>query len=134
MLDYLGAIASILGFFIALITLMAALNIRGKIDRSLGKQRFLQQKEHVLAQLTDIRARILNNDESVSLENLLLHLRELMLQLTNYRIWRATDKLKFKRYIGYLSKAYNGAKPRSRKELVMRIDEVVAMVKAQLEV
>ena len=134
MLNYLGATASILGFFIALFTLVAALNIRGKIDRSLGKQRFLQQKENVLGQLMDIRARIRSNEEMMNLDDLLLHLRELMLQLTNYRIWRASDKLKLKRYIDHISKAYNGQKQCSRKEHVMRIDEVIAMVKAQLEV
>ena len=132
-MDYLGNLASISGLVIACLTLLATLNIRGKIDRSLGKQRFLQQREALLAQLAVIRKCIYENADC-NLDDQLLHLREVMLLLVNYRIWRMTDKLKLKRYIDYLSKAYNGAKPRSRKELVMRIDEVVAMVKAQLEV
>jgi len=132
-MDNLGNWASIFGLVITMITLLAMLNIRGKIDRSLNKQRFLQQREKILAELFDIRAGIRGGDNA-GLDDLLLHTRELMLQLANYRIWRFGDRLKFKQFISFISKAYNGDKQCTRKEHIMRIDEVVAMVKAQAEV
>ena len=137
MLDNLGNIAGIAGFLIAFLTLCATLNIRGKIDRSLGKQRFLQQREKLVTELSELRAAIRcvdGSDDRAGLDDLLLSLRELTLQLSHYRIWRISDRLKFKQYIGFISKAYNGQKQCSCKEHIMRIDEIVAMVKAQAEV
>ena len=131
-LDYLGNWASILGLIITIITLLMMLNIRGKIDRSLGRQRFLQQRESLLAQLTTIR-QCIYEDTNCNLDDELLHLRELMLQLVHYRIWRLSDRYKFKQIIGSLTKTYNGQKRTSRKAYVMYIDEVIAMVKAQAD-
>jgi len=136
-MDHFANIASIAGFLIAFLTLCATLNIRGKIDRSLGKQRFLQQREKLVAQLSELRTAIRCVDGSgdcTGLDDLLLNLRELILQLSHYRIWRIGDRVKFKQYISFISKAYNGEKQCSCKEHIMRIDEIVAMVKAQAEV
>jgi len=135
-MDNLGNIASIAGFIIALLTLLATLNIRGKIDRSLGKQRFLQQRNRIVMDLTEIRGaiRCIEGDDCTGLDELLLRLRELILQLGHYRIWRMTDRLKLKQHTQFISKAYNGQKQCSCKEHIMRIDEIVAMVKAQAEV
>ena len=136
MLDNIGSVASIIGLGITLITLCMMLNIRGKIDRSLGKQRFLQQRNRILIELTEIRAaiRCIEGGDRAGLDELLLKLRELLLQLEHYRIWRPSDRLKLRQYTQFISKAYNGQKQCSCKEHVMRIDEVVAMVKAQAEV
>jgi len=135
-MEQLGSIASIAGFVIALLTLCATLNIRGKIDRSLGKQRFLQQRNRIMMELTEIRAaiRCIEGDDCTGLDELLLKLRELLLQLGHYRIWRLSDRFKLKQYTQFISKAYNGQKQCSCKEHIMRIDEIVAMVKAQAEV
>jgi len=132
-LDYLGNWASILGLIITIITLFMMLNIRAKIDRSLGKQRFLQQRENLTAELMTIRKSV-HEDPSCNLDDELLHLREIMLQLVNYRIWRMGDRMKLKQIIASLTKTYNGQKRTSRKAYVMYIDEVIAMVKAQAEV
>ncbi|MCL2531789.1 MAG: hypothetical protein FWE40_06500 [Oscillospiraceae bacterium] len=133
MLNYLGNWASILGLIITVLTLLMMLNIRGKIDRSLGKQRFLQQREGLLAELTEIRTCVRENADC-DLDEHLLHLRELLLQLVNYRIWRIGDRLKLRQIISSLTKTYNGQKRTGRKAYVMYIDEVIAMVKAQAEV
>ena len=132
-LDYLGNWASILGLIITIITLLMMLNIRGKIDRSLGKQRFMQQRENLLAEISAIR-KCIYEDAACDLDEHLLHLRELLLQLVNYRIWRMSDRLKLKQIITSLTKTYNGQKRTSRKAYVMYIDEVIAMVKAQAEI
>ena len=136
MLDNIGSVASIIGLGITLITLCMMLNIRGKIDRSLGKQRFLQQRNRIVMELTELRAplRGMEGGDREGLDELLLKLRELLLQLGHYRIWRPSDRLKLKQYTQFISKAYNGQKQCSCKEHVMRIDEIVAMVKAQAEV
>jgi len=128
-------LASTFGLVFSLATLLATLNIRAKIDRSLGKQRFLQQREILLNQLVRIRQNIRCMDENdCDLDDLLLNLRELLLQLVNYRIWRPVDRIRLKQFIDFLSKTYNGQKQCSCKEHIMRIDEIVAMVKAQAEV
>jgi len=135
-METLGSIASIAGFIIALLTLCATLNIRGKIDRSLGKQRFLQQRNRIVMELTELRAaiRCMEGNDHSGLDELLLRLRELILQLGHFRIWRLSDRLKLRQYTQFISKAYNGEKQCSCKEHIMRIDEIVAMVKAQAEV
>ena len=127
---------TLLGFIITLFTLTMTLNIRGKIERSLGKQRFLQQREKLLQQLNVIRAGILRPDETDRLDARLLDLRALSLQLKHYSIWHMDDQRKLNRFIKYVAGAYNmdnGKSPKV-KELVMRIDEIVAIVKAQSEV
>ena len=124
--------ACIVGFVITLITLLTTLNIRGKIERSLGKQRFLQQRERIIFDFTALRTRIKGGGEADA--EALEELRSLLLQMTHYRIWHLNERAYFKRFIAYLTKAYDGEKKAGAKGLVMRIDEVVAIVRAQTEV
>jgi len=131
-LDYLGSWASILGLIITIITLLMMLNIRSKIDRSLGRHRFLEQRETIITELNELRESIrCGGDYGNELDELLLRLRELLLQLANYRIWRISDRVRLEQSIRFLSKTYNGQKKCSCKEHVMRIDVIIAMVKAQ---
>ena len=128
----IGSWASIICLVITLFTLMLTLNIRGKIERSLGKQRFLQQREKIVADFAALRAKIkaLDKPDSEALEEL----RVLLLQLTHFKIWHLKESAYFKRFIAFLTNVYNGKKQTTCKELVMRIDEVVTIVKSQVEV
>ena len=139
MIQHIANWACIIGFGITIITLLMTLNIRGKIDRSLGKQRFLQQRERIVADFTAVRNKLkyTEEDDSQARDACLLDLRALSLQLDHYRIWRLNDRLKLRQFIRFMSKAYMPDNPKvkiSGKELVMRVDEIVAVVKAQAEV
>jgi len=129
----------IFSFAITLVTLLMTMNIRGKIDRTLGKQRFLQQRGKIVADFTAIRGGVLRADENdrQAVEPLLLELRALALQLSHFHIWYWKDLRKLKQFIRFMSQAYMPDKPGGKiagKELVMRVDEIVAIVKAQAEV
>ena len=129
----------IAGFGFTLFTLVTTLNIRGKIDRSLGKQRFLQQREKIVSDFLAVRQEIAlaNDGGREELEPHLLELRALALQLSHYHIWHGKDAARLKQFIRYISKAYMPDKPGGKlsgKELIMRVDEIVAIVKAQAEV
>jgi hypothetical protein len=139
MIQHVANWACVIGFGITIITLLTTLNIRGKIDRSLGKQRFLQQREKIVADFGAARQRAKYADgaDVQARDALLLDLRTLALQLSHFHIWRLGDRLKLRRFIRFVSRAYMPDKPgakASAKELVMRVDEVVAIVKAQAEV
>ena len=130
---------NIIALAITLITLLTTLNIRGKIDRSLGKQRFLQQREKIVAEFNAARQKVKYADgaDAQSRDAVLLDLRTLALQLSHYRIWRAGDHLMLYKFTRFVSRAYMPDKPSEKacaKELIMRVDELVAMVKAQAEV
>jgi len=129
----------IFSFAITLVTLLMTLNIRGKIDRTLGKQRFLQQRQRIVADFLAARDSVLRVDENdrQAMEPLLLELRALALQLSHFHIWRWQDRGMLQKFIRFMSQAYMPDKPGgkiSAKQLVMRVDEVVAIVKAQAEV
>jgi len=129
----------LLSFAITLVTLLTTLNIRGKIDRSLGKQRFLQQREKIVADFTAMRRGVLQTDEGdrQAMEAFLLDLRALALQLSHFHIWHPADRRKVQQFIRFMSQAYMPDKPGEKvsgKELAMRVDEIVAIVKAQAEV
>jgi hypothetical protein len=112
------------------------LNIRGKIDRSLGKQRFLHQRERIVAEFAALRAKIksIGEGDAEAMNAGLLELRALVLQLDHFKIWRPDDRMKLHRIIGFLKKAYDGKKHTTPKEIVLRIDEIIVVVKAQAEV
>jgi len=129
----------IFSFAITLVTLLTTLNIRGKIDRTLGKQRFLQQREKIVADFTAVRQNVLRTDEKdrPAMEPFLLDLRALALQLSHFHIWSPADRKMLQKFIRLMSQAYMPDKPGEKvsgKELVMRVDEIVAIVKAQAEV
>jgi len=132
MIQEIGSWASIICLVITVFTLMLTLNIRGKIERSLGKQRFLQQREKIVAEFAAVRGKIkaLDKPDGEALEEL----RVLLLQLTHYRIWHVKELSYLKRLIGLITNAYSGKKQPTCKDLVMRIDEVVTIVKSQVEV
>jgi len=139
MIQHIANWACIIGFAFTLFTLLTTLNIRGKIDRSLGKQRFLQQREKIVADFIAIRSSVIRVDENdrQAMEPLLLELRAQALQLSHFHIWHWKDLQKLKQFIRYMSQAYMPDKPNvklSGKEFVMRVDEIVAIVKAQAEV
>jgi len=130
---------NVFAFAFTIVTLLTTLNIRGKIDRSLGKQRFLQQREKIVASFAAARQRLVRADENTgdAMDSILLDLRTLALQLAHFHIWRLGDRLKLKQFIRFVSQAYMPDKPSERvsgKELIMRVDEIVAIVKAQAEV
>ncbi|MCL2195237.1 MAG: hypothetical protein FWB76_04730 [Oscillospiraceae bacterium] len=133
-MDNLGNWASVLGLIITVITLLMMLNIRSKIDRSLGKHRFMEQRDVIITELNELREAIRCGGDYGQLDEQLLRLRELLLQLANYRIWRPSDRVRLEQHIRFLSKTYNGEKKCSCKEHVMRIDVIIAMVKAQAAV
>jgi len=122
----------IFGFAITLVTLLMTVNIRGKIERSLGKQRFLQQRATIVSEFTAVRNRIKGGEKMDS--EALEELRALLLQLTHYRIWHMSERMQMKKFIGFLSRAYSGEKRATGRELVLRIDEIIAVVKSQAEV
>jgi len=129
----------VIGFAITLITLLTTLNIRGKIDRSLGKQRFMQQREKLVAEFNTVRSKVKYTDgaDPQTRDAVLLDLRTLALTLSHFHIWRAGDRLMLYRFIRFVSQAYMPDKPDEKvcaKELIMRVDEIIAMVKAQAEV
>jgi len=129
----------VIGFAFTLITLLTTLNIRGKIDRSLGKQRFLQQREKIIAEFNAVRQKVKYADgaDDQARDALLLDLRTLALTLSHFHIWRLGDRLRLARFIRFVSQAFMPDKPGAKtcaKELIMRVDEVIAMVKAQAEV
>jgi len=139
MIQHIANWACIIGFCITIFTLLTTLNIRGKVDRSLGKQRFLQQREKIVADVTALRRKIAyaGGDGAQDMDAILLELRTLAMQLTHFHIWRWQDRRKLKQFIRYMSEAYMPDKPgakSSAKALIMRIDELVALVKAQAEV
>ena len=129
---------NIFGFAFAVVTLLTTLNIHGKIDRSLGKQRFLQQRDKIVAEFTDLRRRAAGAAEGGdAMDAILLDLRGLALQLSHFRIWRWQDRRTLRAFIRYVSQAYLPDKPGEKascKALIMRVEEIVAMVKAQAEV
>jgi len=129
---------NVFAFAFTLITLLMTLNIRGKIDRSLGKQRFLQQRERIVADFTAVRNKLkLAGEDEQARDVCLLDLRALSLQLDHFRIWRWNDRLKLKQFIRFMSKAYMPESPKAKitgKELIMRVDEIVAIIKSQPEV
>ena len=135
MLQTMGSWASIICLVITVFTLLMTLNIRGKIDRSLGKQRFLQQREKIVAEFNTARMKLKyaeGDEQAVSAS--LLELRAMTLQLDHYRIWRSKDWLKLRKFIKFFSRTYSGQKQATAKELMMRIDEIIVIVKSQAEV
>jgi len=132
MLQIIANWFSIFAFVITIFTLLMTLNIRSKIERSLGKQRFLQQRGRIVADFQAVRSKIKCQEEADG--EVLEELRVLLLSLTHYRIWQPKDQLYLKKFIGFVSNAYSGKKQATCKDLVMRIDEVVAIVKSQVEV
>ena len=130
---------NIIALAITVFTLLTTLNIRGKIDRSLGKQRFMQQRERIVAEFGAVRQKVKYADgaDAQTRDAVLLDLRTLALTLSNFHIWRAGDRMKLYRFIRFVSQAYMPDKPGEKvcaKELIMRVDEIIAMVKAQAEV
>jgi len=134
MLQIIANWFSIFAFVITVFTLLMTLNIRSKIERSLGKQRFLQQRGRIVADFQALRSKIKCQNGDAADGESLEELRVLLLSLTHYRIWRLKDRLYLKQFIGFASKVYSGEKQSNCKDLVMRIDEVVAIVKSQVEV
>ena len=130
---------NIVALAITVVTLLTTLNIRGKIDRSLGKQRFMQQREKIVGEFNAVRQKVKYADgaDAQARDAMLLDLRMLALQLSHFHIWRMGDRLKLYRFTRFVSQAYMPDKPGEKvcaKELIMRVDEIIAMVKAQAEV
>jgi len=125
----------VIGFILTLITLAMTLNIRGKIEQTLGKQRFLQQREELISSFKNIRLKIADLDaegerrkENVHISTAyVLDLRALTLRLTHLKIWKLADRLVFWRFIRRIAPKMHI----SGAELVMKIDEIIAIVESQ---
>ena len=132
MLEHIANWASIFGFLITIGTLLMALNIRGKIEHSLGRQRFLQQRGQIVADFAAVRAKVKGAEETDG--EVLEELRVLLLSLTHYKIWHFKERMHLDKFIAFISLVYSGQKRTTSNDLVMRIDEAVAIVKSQVEV
>ena len=152
----------VIGFVMTMATLFMTLNIRRRIEQTLGKQRFLQQREEVLGAFRDLRAqsyKIVDREE----ETTFLHnLRAITLRLEHFKIWSFSERVPIhsltKRLTKILSppsfwyrmrremevkkmakrgcgmKANYDRQVASANELVMRIDEIVAIVESHADI
>ena len=131
----------IIGFIITLATLLMTLNIRGRIEQTLGKQRYIEQRDIILSKLQQIRTRL--NGEIDKNRNCLaddmppsifLDLRALILQLKRFKVWRKSDREELDRFIATLSSLISGTRSdnpaRLVVRLVLRLDVVIAIVEA----
>ena len=125
----------VIGFVMTMATLVMTLNIRGKIAQTLGKQRFLQQREELISSFENIRMKIADLDAEGERSKTNVHisaayildLRALTLRLAHLKIWKLADRLVFLRFIRRIAPKMHI----SGVELVMRIDEIIAIVESQ---
>jgi len=134
-----GSWASILGLLISVGTLLMALNIKGKIGQSLRRQRYQQQSGKILLDLKAVREQIYGAREYEKPakdypSQTILHIRELVLQIYYFKLWRYGEERRMKQLVRLLEQAAAGRAPKTTaKELLMALDEIIAIVESHTE-
>jgi len=159
--DYLAVINNwlgVIGFVITLATLAMTLNIRGQIEKSRGKQRFLEMRDGFLNDLTAIRLKLMAaektlrnpkemlwtpaalydglqvSDAPVS-EAVLLELHALAAKLLRLRIWKHDDQAFIRDIVRSIEKGFSNKKGSENyhvsKNLLVIINQLIAIVDAQ---
>jgi len=140
----------VIGFVMTIATLLMTLNIRGKIEQTLGKQRFAQQREDILENFASIRDDIINiRADDCDIGGLparfMYDLRALALRLIHFKIWKFKERGTLRRFIDYLNgrsavKEVFFESTRERedrrkiKHLVRKVDEVIAIVDSHADI
>ena len=138
LLSSVGNWASILGFFITVGTLTMALNIRKKIEQTLRRQRYQQQRGRILLDIKTIREQIYGAQEYEKPakeypSQTILHVRELVLQLYYFKLWRYSEGWRMKQLVRLLEQASSKASKSTAKDLLMALDEIIAIVESHTE-
>ena len=135
---------SIAGFFITLVTLFMTLNIRGKIEQTMRRQRFQQQGDRIYLKLKRIRDEVHQSNEYDKPVRkfpspTLLCLRELTLQLIYFKLWNRSEHQRMRRFVHQLEQAASPKaafplpKKYTAKDLIMGLDEIIAIVESRKE-
>jgi len=137
-LSSIGSWASILGFFIAVGTLLMALNIKSKVEQSLRKKQYQQQRGRILLNIKRIRDEVYNAQEYERPvkdfpSQTILNIRELVLQLYYFNLWKLIERQHMKRFVRLLEQASSRTSKTTAKDLVMGLDEIIAIVESHAE-
>ena len=131
---------SILGFLISVGTLLMALNIRKKVEQSLRRKQFQQQRGRILMNIKQIRSEIYEAQEYDRLikdypSQTILSMREQVLQLVYFRLWRRGEEQHMQRFAKLLEEATAAVKPKkyTAKDMLMALDEIIAIVESHAE-
>jgi len=130
---------SILGCLISVGTLLMALNIRKKVEQSLRRKQFQQQRGRILTNIKQIRSEIYDAQEYDRLvkdypSQTILDMREQVLQLVYFRLWRRSEERRMQRFATLLAES-TAAKPKkyTAKDMLMALDEIIAIVESHAE-
>lgn len=137
-LSIVGSWASILGFFITIGTLLMAVNIKKKIEQSLRRKQYQQQRGRILLNIKEIRDGIYDAQEYNRLVKeypcqTILNIRELVLQLYYFKLWRWGEERRMLEFMKLLEQAAGRTSKSTAKDLVMALDEIIAIVESHAE-
>jgi len=133
-----GSWASILGLLISVGTLLMALNIKGKIEQSLRKKQYQQQQGRILSSIKQIRDGIYAAQEydrpvREYPSQTILNIRELVLQLYYFKLWKRSEERRMRNFVKLLEQSASKASKATAKDLVMAMDEIIAIVESHAE-
>jgi len=131
---------SILGCLISVSTLLMALNIRKKVEQSLRRKQFQQQRGRILLDIKQIRGELYEAQEYNRLikeypAQTILNIRELVLQLFYFKLWRLSEERCMQRFVTLLEESTAAVKPKKHtaKDMLMALDEIIAIVESHAE-
>jgi|GEM_PF-6606531 len=131
---------SILGCIVSVSTLLMALNIRKKVEQSLRRKQFQQQRGRILLDIKQIRGELYEAQEYDRLikeypAQTILNIRELVLQLFYFKLWRLSEERCMQRFVTLLEESTAAVKPKkyTAKDMLMALDEIVAIVESHAE-